>query len=67
MPSPKVQDQLVMVPSVSMDESVKVATRSAVALPKLAVGATLAAVTVTEALAVLLLAPSSSVTVSVTL
>ena len=45
MPSPKVQDQSVMVPSVSMDESVKVATSSAVALPKLAVGATFCPVT----------------------
>ena len=63
--SPKSQDQPVRVPSPSVELSVKFPAKSVVEAVKPAVGAWLGAVTVTDWL-VLSLAPSSSVTVSVT-
>ena len=65
--SPKFQEREAMLPSLSLELSVKLAVRPEVVKPKLATGGTLAgAVTVTD-LVTALLAPPLSVTVSVTL
>jgi hypothetical protein len=66
-PSPKVHAREAIVPSMSVELSVKVAGEPLVTKPKFAVGATFAAAVTVTAWVSELVAPWLSVTVSVTL